>query len=63
MEANAKRAVERGLAWCGPLFVVTIIVTWGVMGDNIPPPNMMAMTGEQLIADYYASSTLSLIHI
>lgn len=57
MEANAKRAVERGLAWCGPLFVVTIIVTWGIMGDNIPPPNMMAMTGEQLVTDYYASST------
>lgn len=57
MEESAKRAVERGLAWCGPFFVVTIIITWGVMADNIPPPNMMAMTGEQLISEYYATSS------
>ena len=56
MDEAAKRAVERGLAWCGPLFVVTIIITWGIMGNNIPPPNMMAMTGDQLVNDYYASS-------
>jgi len=53
MDENAKRAVERGLAWCGPFFIVTIIATWGVMGHNIPPPNMMAMTGEELISEYY----------
>lgn len=53
MDEAAKRAVERGLAWCGPLFVVTIIATWGVMGHNIPPPNMMAMSGDQLISEYY----------
>jgi hypothetical protein len=54
MDERAKRAVERGLAWCGPLFVVLIIYTWGVMGHNIPPPNMMAMTPEQLVSEYYA---------
>ena len=57
MDAKSKLAVERGLAWTGPLFVVTIIVTWGIMGNNIPPPNMMAMTGEQLVSEYYASSS------
>jgi hypothetical protein len=53
MDEAAKRAVERGLAWCGPFFVVSIIITWGLMGHNVPPPNMMAMTGEQLISEYY----------
>jgi hypothetical protein len=53
MEESSKRAVERGLAWCGPLFVVGIIYTWGIMGHNIPPPNMMAMTPDQLISEYY----------
>jgi hypothetical protein len=53
MEESAMRAIERGLAWCGPIFVVTMIYCWGVMGHNIPPPNMMAMTPEQLVADYY----------
>lgn len=53
MEESSKRAIERGLAWCGPIFVVFIIITWGIMGHNIPPPNMMAMTGEQLVSEYY----------
>jgi hypothetical protein len=53
MEESSKRAIERGLAWCGPLFVVAIIYTWGIMGHNIPPPNMMAMTPDQLISEYY----------
>jgi hypothetical protein len=53
MEESSKRAVERGLAWCGPIFIVSMIITWGIMGHNIPPPNMMAMTGEQLVSEYY----------
>jgi len=53
MEEGAKRAIERGLAWCGPLFVVSIIYTWSIMGHNIPLPNMMAMTPDQLISEYY----------
>ena len=53
MENNAKLMIERGLAWCGPIFIVTMIYCWAVMGHNIPPPNMMAMTPDQLIADYY----------
>ena len=54
MDENAKQSIERGLAWCGPIFVITIIYTWGIMGHNIPPPNMMGMTGQQLVDTYYA---------
>jgi hypothetical protein len=53
MEESSKRAIERGIAWCGPLFVVSFIYTFGILGHNIPPPNMMAMTPNQLISDYY----------
>jgi hypothetical protein len=53
VDEGAKRAVERFLAWCGPIFVVGIIYTWAVMGHNVPPPNMMGMTAEQLVSDYY----------
>ena len=53
MDASTKKAVEKGLAWCGPFFVVSITYTWGVMGHNIPPPNMMGMTPQQLVSDYY----------
>jgi hypothetical protein len=53
MEPKTMRAVEQGLAWCGPLFVVTFTIFWGIMGHNIPPPNMMAMSAEQLVSEYY----------
>ena len=54
MEESATRAIERGLAWCGPIFIVFIIFFWAVLGHNLPPPNMMAMTPEQLVSEYYA---------
>ncbi len=53
MEESATRSIERGLAWCGPIFIVCIIFFWAVLGHNLPPPNMMAMTPEQLVSDYY----------
>lgn len=53
MDEAAKRAIERGLAWCGPIFLVGIIYTWAVMGHNVPPPNMNGMTAEQLVSEYY----------
>jgi hypothetical protein len=54
VDERTKLAVDRGLAWCGPFFVISIIVSWGVMGHNIPPPNMMALSADQLVAQYYA---------
>ena len=53
MEESATRAIERGLAWCGPIFIVLVIFFWAVMGHNLPPPNMMAMTPDQLVSEYY----------
>ena len=53
MDQGAKRAIERGMAWCGPIFVVGFIVFWTIMGHNYPPPNMMGMTGEQLVSESY----------
>lgn len=53
MNPATKRSIERALAWCGPLFVVGYTYFWGILGHNIPPPNMMAMTPEQLVSEYY----------
>jgi hypothetical protein len=53
MNDNTKRSVEIAIAYCGPLFVLSYTFFWGILGHNIPPPNMMGMTGEQLIAEYY----------
>ncbi len=53
MEESANRAIERGLAWCGPVFVVGYFLFWGILGQNMPPPNMIGMTPEQLVSEYY----------
>jgi len=60
MDETTKRAIERGVAWTGPIFVVGYFLFWGVLGKNIPPPNMMAMTGEQLVAEYYSQPTVAI---
>jgi hypothetical protein len=53
MDERTKNSVERAIAWCGPLFVVTYSLFWGIMGHNIPPPNVFGMTGDQLVSEYY----------
>ena len=53
MDSDTKRLVHLAIAWCGPLFVLGYIIFWAVLGHNVPPPNMMGMTAEQLISEYY----------
>lgn len=53
MNKETKRIVELGIAWCGPLFVLGYIVFWAILGHNVPPPNMMELTPEQLVSQYY----------
>lgn len=38
-------------AWCGPLFLVTFVLFWGVIGQNIPNP-APSLTAEALKARY-----------
>jgi hypothetical protein len=54
MEKETMRMVNIGIAWTGPLFVLGYIYFWAILGHNVPPPNMMAMTPEQLVSEYYA---------
>jgi hypothetical protein len=53
MDTETKRMLGLAAAWCGPLFVVTYTIFWGILGHNIPPPNMMGLTPDQLISEYY----------
>lgn len=53
MDKETRNAVELGIAWIGPVFVVAYFWFWGVMGHNIPPPNFVGMTPEALIAEHY----------
>ncbi|MEY2892186.1 MAG: hypothetical protein RJA98_2094 [Pseudomonadota bacterium] len=53
MDQETKRLINIGFALCGPIFVITYIIFWAILGHNVPPPNMMGMSAEQLITDYY----------
>ena len=53
MGENVKRAIERGMAWAGPIFVLGFAWFWGVLGHNLPPPNMNGLTGQELVETYY----------
>jgi hypothetical protein len=54
MDKETKRLINIALAWCGPVCVLGYAIFWGLLGHNIPPPNMMGLTAEQLVTDYYA---------
>ena len=53
MDKETLRMVKIGTAWCGPLFVIGYIIFWAVLGHNVPPPNFVGMTPEQMVSEYY----------
>lgn len=53
MKIDTENRLNYAIAWCGPGFVVGYIIFWGLMGHNIPPPNMMGLSADQLVAQYY----------
>lgn len=38
-------------AWCGPLFLVTFVIFWGILGQNLPNPSP-ALSAVELAARY-----------
>lgn len=56
MDQETKRLINLALAWCGPLCVAGYAIFWGWLGHNIPPPNMMGMSAEQLVNEYYLAN-------
>jgi hypothetical protein len=53
MNPLTKNNLMLGAAWSGPVFVLTYLIFWIGLGHNIPPPNFMAMTGTELVEQYY----------
>jgi hypothetical protein len=54
MDTETKRLTQLAVAWSGPVFVTGFIIFWAILGHNVPPPNMMGLTSEQLVSEYYA---------
>jgi hypothetical protein len=53
MQTEVDRRIKRAIAYCGPLFVVSYIICFGLLGHNIPPPRMIGLTGAEFVASYY----------
>lgn len=53
MDDKVAYQVQRWTAWTGPVMVVTYLAFWIILGHNHPPPST-ALTGAQLVAQYYA---------
>lgn len=52
MDDEATRKIVKWLAWCGPAWVVTYLVTWGIMGHDLPCPGQ-ADTSAAFVTNYY----------
>lgn len=53
MDPLTRNTITLGLAWSGPVFAVLFLIFFIILGHNLPPPNFMGMTAEQLISEYY----------
>jgi hypothetical protein len=60
VEISTQNKLNKTIAWCGPAFVLGYVIFWGLMGHNIPPPNMMGLSGQQLVDEYYGKHQTSI---
>lgn len=60
MPRGTENRLNMVIAWCGPGFILGYVVFWAIMGHNVPPPNVMGLSAEQLVADYYSPHQTSI---
>lgn len=60
MDRDVKNLVQIGVAWTGPLFVLTYLIFWVILGQNGPPINFVGMSPEQLVAENYLAHQKSI---
>ncbi len=53
MSPETDLIVKRAIAYCGPAFVILYIIFFGVLGHNIPPPQMIGLSGSAFVDSYY----------
>lgn len=60
MDRDVRNLINIGIAWCGPVFVLTYLVFWIFMGHNSPPPNFVGMTPQELVSEHYGKYQTSI---
>lgn len=53
MNAETEILVKRAIAYCGPAFVISYIICFGLLGHNIAPPQMIGIGAEEFVQSYY----------
>lgn len=54
MNSNSMRTVELCIAWIAPVFAALYLFFWCILGQNLPPPQMLSMSGSELVSQFYA---------
>ncbi len=52
MNENTKLFYQQISAWCGPGFLITFVVLWGLIGHNLPAPPSPALNAHDLAQRY-----------
>jgi len=39
MDSRLERKLQYAAAWCGPVFLVGYLISFGLLGHNHPPPS------------------------
>ena len=52
MDSRLERKLQYAAAWCGPVFLVGYLISFGLLGHNHPPPSP-AYTPQELVEHYF----------
>lgn len=55
----ATSRVMKALAWCGPLWLISYLITWGIMGHQLPPPNQ-TLDATDFVNNFYVANRTSI---
>lgn len=61
MDKVTQHRLNLAIAWCGPAFVLGYVIFWAIFGHNVPPPNMIGLSGPELVAQYYGAHQQSIM--
>lgn len=59
MPEETSKKIAYWVSWTGPAWVVSFILTWGVMGRNYPCPPQ-TLSGAELVSQYYGHPSVML---